>query len=54
MGNFLSDMHELKMVDDEVFIDRDGDTFNTLVNFLRCNREKLPKLDGKKAKNYFE
>ena len=46
-------MHELKMVENEVFIDRDGETFNTLVNFLRCERENYPKLDTKKAKTYF-
>lgn len=54
LAKMFSDMHELKMVDNEVFLDRDGETFNTLINFLRCNREKLPELDGAKAKTYFD
>jgi hypothetical protein len=28
-------MHELKKIGEEVFLDRDGKTFETLVNYLR-------------------
>ena len=28
LSKLFSDMHELKMVDDEVFLDRDGNTFS--------------------------
>ena len=35
-------LHELKKIDDEVFVDRDGETFLHLVNYLRNNRTLLP------------
>ena len=35
-------LHELKKIDGEVFLDRDGRTFQYLVNYLRNNREVFP------------
>lgn len=38
-GSYLektfSGKHELKMIDGKVFLDRDGETFKTLINYLR-------------------
>ena len=39
-------MHELKKVDDCVFLDRDGGTFQTLVNYLRNDRKVYPEFDN--------
>lgn len=46
-------MHELKKVDDEVFLDRDGHTFETLVNYLRNDRKVFPEFTDKNAENHF-
>ena len=46
-------MHELKKVDDEVFIDRDGKTFETLVNYLRNDRKVFPEFTERNAENHF-
>ena len=35
-------MHELKKINDEVFLDRDGQTFLHLVNYLRNDRFVFP------------
>ena len=40
-------MHELKKIDDEVFLDRDGKTFETLVNYLRNDRKVFPEFEEK-------
>ena len=39
LSKLFSDMHELKIIDDEVFLDRDGKTFEALVNYLRNDRK---------------
>jgi len=49
----FSDMHELKKIDDEVFLDRDGKTFETLVNYLRNDRKVFPEFEDKNRENYF-
>ena len=46
-------MHELKKVDEEVFIDRDGKTFETLVNYLRNDRKVFPEFTERNAENHF-
>lgn len=38
LAKMFSDMHELKKIDNEIFLDRDGSTFETLVNYLRNDR----------------
>jgi hypothetical protein len=40
-------MHELKKIDDEVFLDRDGKTFLNVVNYLRNDRQVFPESGDK-------
>ena len=49
----FSEMHELKKIDDEVFLDRDGRTFETLVNYLRNDRKVFPEFTDKNQENHF-
>ena len=42
LERMFSGLHELKIIDDEVFLDRDGKTFQHLVNYLRNDRQLLP------------
>ena len=42
LEKMFNGLHELKIIDNEVFLDRDGPTFTHLVNYLRNNREVLP------------
>ena len=53
LAALFSEMHELKRVDDEVFLDRDGSTFETLVNYLRNERKIFPEFTEKNAENMF-
>ena len=53
LSKMFSDMHELKKVDDEVFLDRDGTTFEALVNYLRNDRKVSPEFTDKNAENHF-
>tara|TARA_B110000285_G_scaffold209713_1_gene250944 strand:- start:724 stop:1104 length:381 start_codon:yes stop_codon:yes gene_type:complete len=53
LSKMFSDMHELKKVDDEVFLDRDGTTFEALVNYLRNDRKVFPEFTDKNAENHF-
>lgn len=53
LAKMFSDMHELKKVDEEVFLDRDGRTFESLVNYLRNDRKVFPDFTEKNAENHF-
>lgn len=53
LAKMFSDMHELKKIDDEVFLDRDGKTFETLVNYLRNDRKVFPEFEEKNRENHF-
>ena len=53
LAKMFSDMHELKKIDDEVFLDRDGKTFETLVNYLRNDRKVFPEFEEKNLENHF-
>lgn len=53
LAKLFSDMHELKKVDDEVFLDRDGHTFETLINYLRNERKVFPEFTEKNNENHF-
>ena len=53
LAKMFSDMHELKKIDDEVFLDRDGKTFETLVNYLRNERKVFPEFVEKNQENHF-
>jgi hypothetical protein len=53
LAKLFSDMHELKKVNEEVFLDRDGETFETLVNYLRNDRKVFPEFNDKNSENMF-
>ena len=53
LQKLFSDMHELKIIDDEVFLDRDGKTFEALVNYLRNDRKVFPEFADKNMENNF-
>jgi hypothetical protein len=38
----FSGMHKLNMIDEHVFIDRDGKTFELMLNYLRYDRKLWP------------
>ena len=38
-------MHQLKRVDNSIFLDRDGSTFQKLVNYLRNERKIYPEFE---------
>lgn len=46
-------MHPLKKINDEVFIDRDGKTFEMLINYLRNDRDVFPEFVDKNTQNMF-
>lgn len=46
LQKMFAGMHELKKVDDCVFLDRDGATFQTLINYLRNDRKIYPEFDN--------
>lgn len=46
-------MHELKKIDEEIFLDRDGQAFETLVNYLRNDRKVFPEFSDKNSENQF-
>jgi hypothetical protein len=53
LAKMFSDMHELKKINDEVFLDRDGKIFETLVNYLRNDRKVFPEFNDKNSENHF-
>jgi len=53
LAKLFSDLHELKKIDDEVFLDRDGKTFETLINYLRNDRRVFPDFTSKQDENMF-
>jgi hypothetical protein len=54
LAKLFNDMHQLKKSEnDEVFLDRDGKTFETLVNYLRNERKVFPEFKDKIDENYF-
>ena len=55
LEKMFSGLHELKKIDDQVFLDRDGRTFQYLVNYLRNKREVLPEfLDTNDEINFYK
>jgi len=53
LEKMFNGMHELKKIDDEVFLDRDGKTFLNLVNYLRNDREVFPEFMDKNDEVHF-
>lgn len=55
LEKMFNGMHSLKKVDDEVFLDRDGTTFQHLVNYLRNNQEVFPEfMDRNEEKHFYK
>ena len=46
-------MHQLKFQGEEVFLDRDGKTFENVVNYLRNDRKVFPEFNEKHDENMF-
>lgn len=46
-------MHELKKVDQSIFLDRDGKTFQTLINYLRNERKIYPEFESQNEQRLF-
>lgn len=42
LARMFNGLHELKKINEEVFLDRDGTTFQNLVNYLRNHRDHFP------------
>ena len=53
LQQLFSEMHPLKKINDEVFIDRDGKTFEMLINYLRNDRDVFPEFVDKNSQNMF-
>jgi hypothetical protein len=53
LEKMFNGLHELKKIDGEVFLDRDGRTFLHLVNYLRNNREVFPEFMDRNDEIHF-
>ena len=53
LAQMFSDMHGLKTIDNEVFLDRDGRTFNDVINYLRNDRKVYPEFVDKNQEHHF-
>ena len=53
LEKMFNGMHELKKIDDAVFLDRDGRTFQYLVNYLRNDRTVFPEFMDKNDEIHF-
>ena len=42
-----------KNSDGDIFLDRDGKTFLNMINYLRNDRQEMPKFDSKHAEDLF-
>ena len=55
LERMFSGLHELKIIDDEVFLDRDGKTFQHLVNYLHNDRDLFPEfVDPNDEKQFYK
>lgn len=55
LEKMFNGMHNLKKVEDEVFLDRDGTTFQHLVNYLRNSQEVFPEfMDRNEEKHFYK
>jgi len=55
LEKMFNGMHDLKKIDGEVFLDRDGRTFQYLVNYLRNKRTVFPEfIDYNDEKHFFK
>lgn len=49
----FSGYHEHTVINDKIFLDRDGTSFNHLVNYLRHERNYLPSFKSKNEEELF-
>ena len=55
LDKMFNGLQELKIIDNEVFLDRDGKTFSHLVNYLRNDRELMPEFyDQNEEKQFYK
>ena len=53
LQKMFSGMHNLKKIDDKIFLDRDGFTFQTLINYLRNDRKVYPEFENANDQRLF-
>ena len=53
LSKMFSGLHDIKKVDDSIFLDRDGKTFQSLVNYLRNDRKVYPEFDSSNDQRLF-
>ena len=53
LEKMFNGMHDLKKINDEIFLDRDGSTFQHLVNYLRNDRQVLPEFMDRNDEIHF-
>lgn len=53
LERMFNGLHELKKIEGEVFLDRDGKTFQYLVNYLRNDREVFPEFMDRNDEIHF-
>ena len=53
LAKMFNGMHELKQIDGEYFLDRDGQTFLHVVNFLRNDRTVYPEFADRNDEIHF-
>jgi len=53
LEKMFSGLHELKKIEEEVFLDRDGKTFLNLVNYLRNDRTVFPEFMDRNDEIHF-
>jgi len=53
LQKMFSGMHNLKKIDDKIFLDRDGFTFQTLINYLRNDRKIYPEFENANDQRLF-
>lgn len=50
---YFSGVEEVKKINEECFLDRDGDTFLHMINYLRNNRELFPDFHDRNDEIHF-
>jgi hypothetical protein len=53
LEKMFNGMHELKKINEEVFLDRDGNTFGHLINYLRNKRDVFPEFTDPNEEIHF-
>ena len=53
-GSNLEKQFKREIIEDEVFVDRDGETFSYLLNYLRNNRQQKPVFNDEYKNQQFD